>query len=121
MLEDILEKLRMSHVINSRIICMRSTGAKVNAYARIWSLPSIWMNALEISPFYIIEVVSEKYDPLPEEEKRKTLIHELLHIPQGFSGGLVPHNNRGERIDGRLVNKFYKKYLSALESSGERL
>lgn len=117
MLEGLLDRLQMEHVINSRIICMRSHGAQVNAYARIWSLPKIWMNALEISPFYIIEVVSEEYDKLPEEEKKKVLIHELLHIPKKFTGGLVPHKNRGRRIDDRLVNELYKKYLASLEAS----
>jgi predicted metallopeptidase len=116
MLEEILEKLEMPHVINPRLICMRSRKASVNAYARIWSLPAIWRNALEINPFYIIEVVSENFDELPEEEKKKILIHELLHIPKKFTGGLVPHKNRGERIDDRLVNKIYKKYLAASQA-----
>lgn len=115
MLEEILERLQLEHVINSRIICMRSRGAKVNAYARIWSLPAIWRNALEINPFYIIEVVSEEYDHLPEEEKKKILIHELLHIPKKFTGGLVPHKNRGRRIDDRFVDELYSRYLSARE------
>ena len=115
MLEEILERLQLEHVINSRIICMRSRGAKVNAYARIWSLPAIWRNALEINPFYIIEVVSEEYDHLPEEEKKKILIHELIHIPKKFTGGLVPHKNRGRRIDDRFVDELYSRYLSARE------
>ncbi len=116
MLEELLEQLQLEHVINSRIICMRSRGAKVNAYARIWSLPAIWRNALEINPFYIIEVVSEEYDHLPEEEKKKILIHELLHIPKKFTGGLVPHKNRGRKIDDCFVDELYSRYLSAKES-----
>jgi len=116
MLDELLESLQMEHVITSRIICMRSRGAKVNAYARIWSLPEIWRNALEINPFYVIEVVSQHYDKLDEEEKKKVLIHELLHIPKKFTGGLVPHNNRGRNIDDRLVNELYKKYKAALKS-----
>ena len=111
MLDELLERLQMDHVINSRIICMRSYGAQANAYARIWSLPEIWRNALEINPFYVIEVVSEEYDKLPEEEKKKILIHELLHIPKKFTGGLVPHKNRGRRIDDKLVEEIYQKYL----------
>ena len=116
MLDELLESLQMEHVITSRIICMRSRKAKVNAYARIWSLPEIWRNALEINPFYVIEVVSQHYDKLGEEEKKKVLIHELLHIPKKFTGGLVPHNNRGRNIDDRLVNELYKKYQAALKS-----
>ena len=116
MLDDVLERLELAHVINSRIICMRSYSAKARAYARIWSLPEIWRNALEINPFYVIEVLSENYDNLSEEEKIKVLIHELLHIPKKFSGGLVPHVNRGGRIDHRAVNILYEKYKKTLES-----
>lgn len=116
MLDGILGRLEMGHVINARIICMRSYNAKARAYARIWSLPEIWRNALEISPFYVIEVLHENYDCLSEEEKTKVLIHELLHIPKKFSGGLVPHKNRGRKIDGRHVNEIYQKYLAALEA-----
>lgn len=117
MLDELLDRLQMEHVINSRIICMRSRKAQVRAYARIWSLPQIWRNALEINPFYVIEVVSEHYDKLDEEEKKKVLIHELLHIPKKFTGGLVPHKNRGRKIDDRLVNEIYKKYLASAEAS----
>jgi len=112
MLDELLERLQMDHVITSRIICMRSYEAQVNAYARIWSLPEIWRNALEINPFYVIEVVSEEYDKLQEEKKKKILIHELLHIPKKFTGGLVPHKNRGRKIDDKLVEEIYQKYLA---------
>ena len=108
-LENIVDALELRHIISARIICMRSRGAKANAYARIWSLPSIWREALEINPFYVIEVLSEHFDPLDEEEKTKTIIHELLHIPQKFSGGLVPHLCAGKRINKKAVDKIYEK------------
>ena len=109
-IEQILEKTDMGHIISSRIICMRSREAKAHAYARIWSLPKIWRVALDIQPFYIIEVLSENFDPLDEEEQIKVLIHELLHIPARFSGGLRPHKYRGGSIDKKTVNKIYKQY-----------
>ena len=118
MLDELLERLQMDHVIGPRIICMRSTGAQVNAYARIWSLPEIWRNALEINPFYVIEVVSQHYDKLNEEKKKKILIHELLHIPKKFTGGLVPHKNRGRKIDDKLVEEIYQKYLATQNPPG---
>jgi predicted metallopeptidase len=110
MLDQILNILELNHIINARIICMRSFDAKARAYARIWSLPMIWREAMEINPFYIIEVLSENFDSLSEEEKVKILIHELLHIPKKFSGGLVPHNSRGIKINSRTVNQVYELY-----------
>ena len=113
-IEEIIRILELDHIIYPRIICMRSHDAKANAYARIWSLPAIWREALEISPFYVIEVLSQHYDPLDEVEKTKTLIHELLHIPKKFSGGLVPHKNRGVCIDNKEVERLYKVYKQKL-------
>lgn len=109
-IDEIVLTLGMNHVINSRVICMRSKEAKARAYARIWNLPSIWQKALEINPFYVIEVLSENFDHLDEEEKIKVLIHELMHIPKKFSGGLVPHNNRGRCINHANVSKVYEEY-----------
>ncbi|VVB97913.1 Uncharacterised protein [uncultured archaeon] len=115
-IEHILDVLDMRHIIGARIICMRSTGAKANAYARIWNLPKIWQKALEVNPFYVIEVVGEHFDPLGDERKIQVLIHELMHIPKKFSGGLVPHKHNGGRIDKKAVDKIYAEYLRRLES-----
>ncbi|MDD5023372.1 MAG: putative metallopeptidase [Candidatus ainarchaeum sp.] len=103
------------HVINARIISMRSKNSKARAYARIWSLPKIWRVALEINPFYVIEVLSENFDNLSEDKKIKVLIHELLHIPKGFSGGLVPHNSRGIKINSKTVDKVYEIYKNRIK------
>ena len=68
--------------------------------------------ALEIQPQYIIEVIAEKFDKLTEENKERTLIHELMHIPKTFSGALVAHRTRHRRIDNRSVEKMYDLYTS---------
>jgi len=39
-------------------------------------------------------------------DKEKTLIHELMHIPGGFSGGFRPHQGYVER---KNVEAVYKK------------
>ncbi|MCX8197727.1 MAG: putative metallopeptidase [Candidatus Micrarchaeota archaeon] len=117
---DIVSALSYGHINEFRIFCMRSYNTKANAYARIWNLPKIWQKALGVGAFYIIEVVSQHYDKLPESEKEKVLIHELLHIPKTFSGALRPHGGR-VRIDERAVEKLHKAYIErkkALEGSG---
>ncbi len=107
-LEEIINVLGWYHIIDSRIICVRSFGAKSKALARIWSFPKIWQTALEIGPFYVIEFLSENYDKLSEKEKIKTIIHELLHIPKRFSGGLVSHKHG--KICEETEEKWYREY-----------
>ena len=108
-LEEIINLMNWHHIIDSRIICIRSYGAKANAYARIWSFPKIWQAALEIGPFYVIEFLHENYDSLTEKEKIKTIIHELLHIPKRFSGGLVSHSQG--HINKTTEERLYSLYL----------
>lgn len=113
--ERIIRVLQLNYINEYRIFCMRSKGSKTNAYARIWNLPRIWQKALGVNTYYIIEVISENYDVLNEEEREKVLIHELLHIPKTFSGALVPHVCFGKKIDERRVNELYKRYKSSNE------
>ncbi len=113
--EEIIEALELDHVDQFRIICMRSHGSTANAYARIWNLPRIWQKALGVKTYYIIEVISEKFDGLPEAEQERVIIHELLHIPKTFSGALVPHECFGKRIDRRSVEEVYKLYRKRRE------
>ena len=80
----------------SRIHCFRSENANTRAYARIWGLNRVWQKALATSPSYVIEVISEKFDHLPQREQDKILLHEIAHIPKIFSGSLLPHTRRGK-------------------------
>lgn len=90
----IIEKLNLAHIPKNRVYCYRSHGSKArNVIARIHSLPRIWQQALSEPAYYVVEVLSEHYDSLPEDEKEKTLIHELLHIPNSFGGGFRHHKN----------------------------
>ena len=63
-----------------------------------------------MKPNYVIEVISERYDTYSDAEKEKIIIHELLHIPNSFKGGLLPHKNI---ITKKIINKLHKKYLEA--------
>ncbi len=106
---DIISVLSYGHINEFRIICMRSKNCTANAYARIWNLPDIWQKALNVGTFYIIEVLSEHYDKLGEEEKEQVLIHELLHIPKTFSGALRPHGGK-IKINKATVKKLHRIY-----------
>jgi len=111
----IVDTLRLEHVDSNRIICVRSRGSKGRSLARIWSLPKIWQLALNVRAHYVIEIISEKFGKLDDEEKDRVLIHEIMHIPKKFSGGLVPHVCFGKRIDAHEVEKMYRRYKAASE------
>lgn len=112
MLTSIVPKLPMEHVDLTKIVCFRSFGAKTRARARIWSFPRIWQDALNLPAHYIIEVMSEKFDRLSQDDKERVLIHELLHIPKNFSGSLRPHKAHKWRLDHRIVETLFKQYKS---------
>jgi len=114
----IISVLNYNHLDNNRIICIRSYNSKSPALARIYGLSRVWQKVLNVKSHYIIEVLNPRFDKLSKEEQEKTLIHELLHIPKKFSGGLVPHTCFGKRIDNRKVDEIYKKYF---DNSKERL
>jgi len=108
--ERIIGVLGLGHVNPFRVICMRSRGCTANAYARIWNLPQIWQKALAVEPYYVIEVLAEKFDCLADAEKDRVIIHELMHIPKTFSGALVPHECFGKKIDRASVERIYRLY-----------
>lgn len=107
LVDEIIDALELFHVVPQFVYCYRSRGSKSRlTIARIHGLGRIWQEALRRPPAYIIEVISERYDKLSEEEKERTLIHELLHIPKGFSGGFRPHKGY---IDRKRLEKLLKK------------
>ena len=105
----------LSWVTTSRVFCLRSENAKTRAIARIWGLSRIWQDVLGVTPAYIIEVISEKYDRLTELEKDKVLLHEINHIPRNFSGALAPHIRRGPRSFHKKLEILVAQYLRNLK------
>ena len=105
-------KLEITWLKTSKIHCYRSYEANTRAYARIWGLSRIWQQALKITPAYVLEVISEKYDDLPQFEQDKVLLHEITHIPRNFSGSLMPHIRHGKRSFHKKVDLLISKYLN---------
>lgn len=109
LVDEIIESLDLFHIVPQFVYCNRSSGSKSERIiARIHGLRRIWQEALRQPPAYVIEVISEHYDSLSDEEKEKTVIHELLHIPNGFSGGFRPHKGY---IDRKRVEKLHRVLL----------
>ena len=106
----ICQKIPLGHIKPSKIICFKSIGSRSNARARIWAFPRIWQLALNLKPHYCIEVLSENFNHLSDNEQTKVLIHELMHIPKNFSGALLPHRGRGKVvINNKTVNQLFKQ------------
>lgn len=114
LMRHVLKRTPFTHVKATQITCMRSKKATSRAYARIWSFPKIWQKALDHPPHYIIEVLSQHFDKLSDDDKIRTIIHELMHIPKNFSGALVPHRGRYHRIERRTVEKLFQMYKSSV-------
>lgn len=109
--KHLVVNLSFTHADPERIFCFRSTGSSGRATARIWSLPTIWQQALGEKPGYCLEVISERFDRLSADNQEKVLIHELLHIPKTFSGSLSPHRNPFRRTFRRyqdIVENLYR-------------
>lgn len=121
MMFDIVDKLGLTHIDPDRVVCMRSQGSTSRAIARIWAMPRIWQHALDIEAAYVLEVISKYYDKQPQDEREKTIIHELMHVPKTFSGALVPHKCFGKVIGHKSVGKLHKEYRKASQSKQTKL
>ena len=105
---NLVNKLNLDHIDVSRIVSIRSFGSKSSrTIARCHTTSKIIQASLGIGAHYIIEIISEQYDKLPKEEKIKTLIHELMHIPKSFGGGFRHH----DFVNKKGVEKMYREYL----------
>ena len=107
-MREIAQKLQMNYLDLERVKCVRSTGSGAKyTLARCHALPRIMQKALCMDAHYVIEVISEQFDSLSEDEQTKTLIHELMHIPAAFGGGFRHHR---PFVNRRSVDAMYKKY-----------
>ena len=107
--KEILRKLKMTHIDESRVICLRSKGSgSRRVIARCHGLSRILQLALDKKPHYVIEVLSERFDQLNKEDQTRVLIHEILHIPHSFGGGFRSHKPFVTRAK---VQRMYDKFI----------
>lgn len=114
-LSAIAQALALVYVDPARVHCVRVQGSRANALARIWGLPPVFQDALGLRPQYVIEFMVPVFDQLPREEQDRVIIHELLHIPRTFSGGIRPERSRSLNINHRTVERYYRQYLAAMK------
>src|SRR2546428_6850467 len=122
-LRRVVRALDLNYVDVRRIRCVRVTGSRANALARIWGLPPVFQDALHLRPHYVIEFMVPAFDRLPHEEQDRVIIHELLHIPRTFSGGGPPEHLPARSIKRRTPQRDYLEYPDAerpTKDSGER-
>jgi predicted metallopeptidase len=119
--DEIADSLDFFHVVPQFVFCVRSRGSESRrTIARIHGFGRIWQETLNLPASYVIEVISERYDRLTEEDKEKTVIHELLHIPRGFTGGFRPHRGYiDHEIVENLHRTFKKQRISRKQNSSE--
>lgn len=110
---EIASVLGMRHLDLSRVVCMRSYGSKSRRIlARCHVMPRIMQKALGTGAYYIIEVVSENFEKLSDDDRTRTLIHELMHIPKSFGGGFRHHGNYVSRRNVEAMYREYRRRLS---------
>lgn len=106
-IDDIASVLGLEYP-EGRVVGVRSTGSKSKKIlARCWALSKIFKAALDVPPAYVIEVIGRRWDRISAERRKKLIIHELLHIPKCFGGGLRPHKGC---VTSAAVKKVYEKY-----------
>ena len=109
--KEILRKLKLTHIDGTRLICLRSKGSESRrVVARCHGLSRIMQLALSQKPHYVIEVLSERFDRLNQEDQTKVLIHEILHIPHSFGGGFRAHKPFVTRAK---VQRMYNEFMMA--------
>ncbi len=113
-LRRIVRALNLGYIDVRRVTCVRVVGSRANALARIWGLPPVFQDALRLRPHYVIEFMVPAFDRLPREEQDRVIIHELLHIPKTFSGGIRPERSLSLSITPRAVERYYRQYLAAM-------
>jgi predicted metallopeptidase len=109
-----ISRLLFPHVVMERVKCYRSYGSSTKGtIARCHALGKVMQKAIGVEAYYALEFLSARFDKLSKEEQIKTIIHELMHIPQTFGGGFRHHDFVCEKN----VNLYYKTYIAKKEQN----
>jgi len=108
--EDIVKTLDWNHIDFGHLGFLRSHGSIApRTIARCHALGKAMQMAMgRPKGFYLVEVISEKFDRLSREEQTKTIIHELMHIPKTFGGGFIHH----DKVHERNVRIVFDQYIA---------
>jgi len=109
-----VSRLLFPHVIIERVKCYRSYGSSTKkTIARCHALGKLLQKAIGVEAYYALEFLCPRFDKLKEEDKIKTIIHELMHIPQTFGGGFRHHDFVCEKN----VDLYYRTYMAKKEQN----
>ena len=108
---EIVALLEMNHIPPERISVIESMGSITRrTIARIHGLAKVVkLGMQQEKAFYTIELITEKLNEQPEDEQIKTIIHELLHIPENFGGGFRHHK---PYVNHKTVDYAYGKLIA---------
>ncbi len=107
---EIARSLNYNWIMPERLSVVRSRGSKTRrTIARIHCIGKVMMLGMgHRKSFYVIELISEKFDRRPAREQVETIIHELMHIPRTFGGGFRHHDH----VCSQSVKAELEKYLN---------
>lgn len=113
--EEVVQRLEWEHVLIEHVAFLRSTGSKARrTIARCHALGKAMQIGMgRKKGFYLVEVISEKFDKLSKDEQLKVIIHELMHIPKSFGGGFIHHN----KVHDKSVEQIYNHYCNLKKDS----
>ena len=116
--EEIIKILEWNHIHLEHIAFLRSFGSSAKrTIARCHALGKAMQIGMERDKgFYLVEVISEHFDRLSEDEKIKVIIHELMHIPKSFGGGFIHH----DKVHEKSVEIVFRNYCNLKQNPRQR-
>lgn len=107
--EKVVNRMGWDWIDLSSVGFIRSYGSKSRGtIARCHAMGKAMQVAMNRKGYYLIEVISKRFDRLDKEEQLKVVIHELMHIPKSFGGGFIHHN----KVNDKTVKEMYEEYKS---------